>query len=85
MRNSRFSEEQITVFLKQPEAARPMGELCRRVGIPGTTRYMWLTASATSGRGNNAVDLRAKEPVFFRNELNLRKFLGRSKATSGHI
>jgi len=41
IRKSRFSEEQIIGLLKQAEAGRPVAELCRQVGITGTTFYKW--------------------------------------------
>lgn len=41
MKNSRFSEEQIIVILKQSEAGVKTAELCRQHGISAATFYAW--------------------------------------------
>jgi len=41
MRRSQYSEEQIIGMLKQAEAGKPIGELCREHGITDATYYRW--------------------------------------------
>jgi putative transposase len=41
MRKARFSEEQITYALKQVEGGRPVGEVCRQVGVSEQSFYRW--------------------------------------------
>ena len=41
MKKSRFSEEQISGFLKQAEAGMPIKELCRQGGFSDATFYKW--------------------------------------------
>jgi putative transposase len=41
MRRSQYSEEQIIGILKQAEAGKPIGELCREHGITDATYYRW--------------------------------------------
>jgi putative transposase len=33
MRKARFSEEQITYVLRQVESGKPVGEVCRQIGV----------------------------------------------------
>jgi putative transposase len=41
MRKARFSEEQITYALKQVEGGRPVGEVCRQIGVSEQSFYRW--------------------------------------------
>jgi putative transposase len=41
MRKSRFSEEQITMALRQGEAGTPVEEICRKLGISDATYFRW--------------------------------------------
>ncbi len=41
MKKSRFSEEQITVALREADNGVPVMELCRRLGISDKTFYVW--------------------------------------------
>lgn len=41
MRKARFSEEQITYALKQVESGRPVGEVCRQLGVSEQSFYRW--------------------------------------------
>jgi putative transposase len=41
VKNSRFSEEQISGILKQSEAGAKTSELCRQHGISAATFYGW--------------------------------------------
>ena len=41
MRKSRFSETQIVSILKEQEAGKPTGALCREHGISNATFYLW--------------------------------------------
>lgn len=41
MRKSRFSEEQITLALRQVEGGTPVGEVCRKLQVTETTFYRW--------------------------------------------
>jgi putative transposase len=41
MRTSKYSEEQITGFLKQVEAGVPIKDMCRKGGFSDATFYKW--------------------------------------------
>ena len=39
MRKARFSEEQITYALRQVESGKPVGEVCRQIGVSEQSFY----------------------------------------------
>ena len=41
MRKARFTEEQITYALKQVEFGKPVGEVCRQLGVSEQSFYRW--------------------------------------------
>jgi len=41
MRKSKFSEEQITMALRQAEVGTPVEEICRKLGISQGTFFRW--------------------------------------------
>ena len=41
MRRKRFTEEQITMALRQGEAGTPVEEICRKLGVSEATYYRW--------------------------------------------
>ena len=41
MQKARFSEEQITYALKQVESGKPVGEVCRQIGVSEQSFYRW--------------------------------------------
>ena len=41
MRKSRYTDEQIIVFIKQADAGMSVAELCRREGLSSATFYKW--------------------------------------------
>ena len=41
MRKARFSEEQITYALRQMEPGKPVGEVCRQIGVSEQSFYRW--------------------------------------------
>jgi len=41
MCKARFTEEQITYALKQVESGRPVGEVCRQLGVSEQSIYRW--------------------------------------------
>lgn len=49
MKNSRYTEEQILFALKQAEAGRVVGDVCRQMGISEATFYIWKKRYANLG------------------------------------
>ncbi len=49
MKRSKFSDEQITFALRQHEAGKPAGEVCRQLGISEATFYKWKKKYANLG------------------------------------
>jgi len=41
MRQSRFSEEQVAMALRQAESGTPVVEICRKLGVTEATFYRW--------------------------------------------
>jgi putative transposase len=41
MRKAHFREEQITYALKQVESGKPVGEVCRQIGVSEQSFYRW--------------------------------------------
>lgn len=41
MRKSRFTEEQISMALRQGEAGTPVEEICRKLGVSEATYFRW--------------------------------------------
>jgi putative transposase len=41
MRKSKFSEEQITMALRQAEAGTPVEDICRKLGVSPATFFRW--------------------------------------------
>jgi putative transposase len=41
MKTSKFTDEQITMALRQAEAGTPVGEICRKLGVSEQTFYRW--------------------------------------------
>jgi putative transposase len=41
MRKARFTEEQIMYPLKQVESGKPVGEVCRQLGVSEQSFYCW--------------------------------------------
>jgi len=49
MRKARFTEEQITYALKQVESGKPVGEVCRQLGVSEQSFYRWKRKSQGIG------------------------------------
>ncbi len=49
MRKSKWSEEQITMALRQAEAGTPVEEICRKLGISQATFFRWKKQYAGLG------------------------------------
>jgi len=49
MKRSRFTEQQIAVALRQAEQGTQAAEICRKMGISGTTLYAWKKRYAGMG------------------------------------
>jgi putative transposase len=49
MKQSTFTEEQITYALRQVEAGTPVAEVCRKLGISEQTFYRWKRKFAGMG------------------------------------
>jgi len=41
MRKARFSEEQITYALRPVKSGKPVGEVCRQIGVSEQSFYRW--------------------------------------------
>lgn len=49
MKQSKFSEEQITFALRQAEAGTPVVEICRKLGVTEQSFYRWKRKYAGMG------------------------------------
>jgi putative transposase len=49
MKQSAFTEEQITYALRQVEAGAPVAEVCRKLGVSEQTFYRWKRTCAGLG------------------------------------
>ena len=49
MRRWKYTEEQISQALKQAEAGTPIVDVCRKLGISGSTFHRWRTRYASLG------------------------------------
>ena len=49
MRKSKFSEEQITMALRQAEAGTPVEDICRKLGVSQATFFRWKKQYAGLG------------------------------------
>lgn len=41
MKTSKFTDEQITMALRQAEGGTPLGDICRRLGVSDQTFCRW--------------------------------------------
>lgn len=69
----KFSDDQITGFLKQAEAGASVTELCRQNGFSDTTFYNWRSkyGSPTLSKARRLKDLQAENAL-------LKRLLGES-------
>jgi putative transposase len=51
MKRSKFSEEQITLALRQAEAGTSVGDICRKLAISEQTFYRWKKQFGDLGVG----------------------------------
>jgi putative transposase len=51
MRKSKYTEEQITMALRQADAGTPIAEICRKLQVTETTFYRWRKKFGDLGVG----------------------------------
>ena len=51
MRKKKYTEEQITMALRQAEAGTPIAEICRKLQVTETTFYRWRKQFGDMGVG----------------------------------
>ena len=51
MRKSKYTEEQITMALRQADAGTPITEICRKLQVTETTFYRWRKKFGDLGVG----------------------------------
>lgn len=64
MRKSKFSESKIVSLLKEAEAGRKVGDICREYGISNNTFYQWRSKFG----GMEASDIRRLKELQEENE-----------------